>query len=55
MIDNEKSRDITYDCLYKVLLVGDTAVGKTSFLRRYTDNIFSDNVLSTMGKNIIKT
>jgi hypothetical protein len=38
-----------YDALYKIILVGDTSVGKTSFLRRYNDNIFSEDVLSTMG------
>jgi GTPase SAR1 family protein len=41
--------NLTFDCFYKVLLVGDSSVGKTSFIRRYIDNIFSDKVLSTMG------
>lgn len=49
----EQEKDFSYDCFYKVIIVGDISVGKTSFLRRYTDNIYSDNVLCTMGKKIL--
>ena len=34
---------------YKILLLGDTAVGKTCFLKRYTDDTFQDAYLSTIG------
>jgi small GTP-binding protein len=34
---------------YKVLLLGDGAVGKTSLIRRYVDNKFSGQYATTMG------
>ena len=34
---------------YKILLLGDTAVGKTCFLKRYTEDTFQDAYLSTIG------
>lgn len=38
-----------FDFMYKILLLGDSMVGKTSFLMRYTDNEFIDNPISTVG------
>ena len=35
--------------LYKILLLGDTQVGKSSFLMRYIDNTFQESYLSTVG------
>ena len=35
--------------LYKILLLGDTSVGKTCFLMRYTDNTFQEIHISTIG------
>ena len=37
------------DCVYKVLLLGDSTVGKTCFLLRYCDKTFQENHLSTIG------
>ena len=37
------------DIVYKVLLLGDSSVGKTCFLLRYCDKSFQDAHLSTMG------
>ena len=34
---------------FKILLLGDTAVGKTCFLKRYIDETFQDAYLSTIG------
>ena len=31
------------------MLVGDTTVGKTSFLYRFTDDTFSDSYIATIG------
>ena len=41
----EKSSEL----LYKILLLGDTSVGKTCFLMRYTDNTFQEIHMSTIG------
>jgi GTPase SAR1 family protein len=38
--------------VYKILLLGDSMVGKTSFLMRYTDNEFIENPISTVGLDI---
>ena len=37
------------ELFYKILILGDTAVGKTCVLTRYTDNRFEKNYLSTIG------
>ena len=37
------------ECVYKVLLLGDTTVGKTCFLMKYTDKSFQENHISTIG------
>ena len=39
----------TRDHAYKILLLGDSSVGKTCFLKRYTDDTFQDAYLSTIG------
>jgi len=38
-----------FDYLYKVLLIGDARVGKTSFLTRYTKNVVNKNPQPTIG------
>ena len=37
------------ELFYKILILGDTSVGKTCVLTRYTDNRFEKNYLSTIG------
>ena len=37
------------DCVYKILLLGDSTVGKTCFLLRYCDKRFQEAHLSTIG------
>ena len=36
----------------KIILIGDFATGKTSLIRRFVDNQFSDSYLSTIGVKI---
>ena len=40
---------VSTDFAFKILLLGDSSVGKTCFLKRYTDNTFQDAYLSTIG------
>ena len=37
------------ELLYKILLLGDSSVGKTCFLMRYTDNTYQEIHMSTIG------
>jgi Ras-related protein Rab-8A len=41
--------DDDYDVQVKVLLLGDSGVGKTSLMQRYSENKFSSSLLSTAG------
>lgn len=38
-----------YDYLLKFLALGDSGVGKTSFLYQYTDGVFNCRFISTVG------
>lgn len=39
-----------YDVLFRLLLLGDSGVGKTCLLCRFTDNEFHPSHISTIGK-----
>lgn len=39
----------TFDALMKVVIIGDSSVGKTCLVLRYTQDIFRENFLSTIG------
>mgnify|MGYP002136606732 CR=1 FL=1 len=41
--------NVSFDNLYKILVLGDAAVGKTNFLIRFTENTFADNYINTIG------
>lgn len=40
---------IQYDYLIKFLALGDSGVGKSSFLYQYTDGVFRSRFISTVG------
>ncbi|XP_071143607.1 ras-related protein Rab-10-like [Mytilus edulis] len=46
---NETKMGETYDYLFKIILVGDPAVGKTSLVRRFTTGRFQQEYKSTIG------
>merc|ERR1711907_378507 len=43
------SKDDEYDFLYKVVLIGDSGVGKSNLLSRFTRNEFNLETKSTIG------
>ena len=44
----------TYDFLFKLLLIGDSGVGKTSILVRFSEDAFNSTFISTIGKSWIE-
>ena len=38
-----------YDYLFKIVIIGNSAVGKSSLLLRFTDDSFNENHLATIG------
>ena len=38
-----------YDHLFKLLIIGESGVGKTSIINRYIKNMYSDQQISTTG------
>ena len=41
-----------YDCLFKLLIIGESGVGKTCILLRFTEDSFTANHLTTIGNYI---
>ncbi|KAK2489438.1 hypothetical protein MC885_012782 [Smutsia gigantea] len=48
-LSKEEGCPLTPDRLFKVVFVGDSAVGKTSFLRRFCEDRFSPGMTATVG------
>ncbi len=46
MADEEENDDYI---ICKIVLLGETSVGKTSIITRYANNRFSDTIMSTTG------
>lgn len=45
----------TYDLLFKLLLIGDSGVGKTCVLFRFSDDAFNTTFISTIGESCGRT
>lgn len=41
--------DMNFDCMFKILLIGNSGVGKTSFLLQYCEGKFNPAFVSTVG------
>jgi len=48
-VKSQKMAKKSYDFLFKLLLIGDSSVGKTAILLRFSDDSFSPNFISTIG------
>ncbi|CAF0746600.1 unnamed protein product [Rotaria sordida] len=48
-MSSKYSNDVEYDYLFKILIIGDSGVGKTAILQRFTHNYFSNEYLATIG------
>merc|ERR1712113_28111 len=46
---HKEEENMEYDLLYKVVLMGDSEVGKSNLLSRYTRNEFNPETKSTIG------
>lgn len=44
-----QSTDQNFDFMFKLLIIGNSSVGKTSFLFRYCDDSFTSAFVSTVG------
>lgn len=51
-MSSSEKKDQSYDHLFKIVLIGDAGVGKTSILIRFTDDRFDDDQLSTIGVDL---
>ena len=46
---SSQSSEKDYDYLFKIMILGDSAVGKTSFITKYVSNKFGERYLCTIG------
>mmetsp|Transcript_13273 Transcript_13273/g.27864 ORF Transcript_13273/g.27864 Transcript_13273/m.27864 type:complete len:349 (+) Transcript_13273:321-1367(+) len=49
MSTSSKGQSFPYDHLFKLLMIGDAGVGKSSMLIRFTDDAFDEHIQSTIG------
>jgi Ras-related protein Rab-1A len=40
---------MTHEYQYKIVLIGDSSVGKSSLLQRFADDSFEESYLATIG------
>uniref|UniRef100_A0A8C5WQG8 small monomeric GTPase n=1 Tax=Laticauda laticaudata TaxID=8630 RepID=A0A8C5WQG8_LATLA len=45
----KETSDQNFDYMFKLLIIGNSSVGKTSFLFRYADDSFTSAFVSTVG------
>jgi len=42
----------SYDFIVKLLILGDTTVGKSALLNKFCDNVFSSSHIATIGHHL---
>ena len=48
-VKGKEGADQNFDYMFKLLIIGNSSVGKTSFLFRYADDAFTSAFVSTVG------
>lgn len=46
---NGNGKESVYDYMVKLIIIGDSGVGKTNILTRFCENIFKDSHVATIG------
>ena len=49
MVIAQINQNTDYDMIYKIILIGNSGVGKSSILLRYCDDYFTDSFITTIG------
>lgn len=52
IIDKMERQENHYDYLMKFVIVGESRTGKTSLMRRYTENFYQDAYSQTIGNGL---
>ena len=52
MSNNDKEEDINYKLLFKIIIVGESSVGKSNIILRYLTGEFDPNTTSTLGAEL---
>ena len=42
-----------YDVTYKILILGESNVGKSSLCHRFTDQVYDDSLVATIGEYVL--